>query len=213
MISVDVDPAQVQDVRARLAYLANGANRALSRTLNKTASKGKTLASQGIRRQVNLSAAYVRERLKGPADGWEYKATVNKLEARISTPRKGVLLYQFSTNPVAATGRPPEPIKVKVAAAGRTLTIPSAFWVWTKNSHKLTPAVRNEILQRLGMTRTLDKGEFTVLHGPSLSQVFTGVKDDISADLSAVLAANLLHEMEWLLQKYPPPGDDGSSET
>ena len=212
MISVDIDQAQLQEVYDRLAYLANGTNRALSRALNKTASKGKTVASRAIRQQVNLSAAYVRERLKGPANGLEFKATVNKLEARLSTPKRGVLMYQFSTNPVAAPGRPPEPVKVKVATAGRTITIQSAFWVWTKNSHKLTPAVRNEILRRLGMTRTLDKGDFTVLHGPSLSQVFTGVKDNISVDLSAVLAANLQHEMEWRLQKYPPPGDDGSSE-
>lgn len=212
MISVDVDQVQLQEVYDRLAYLANGTNRALSRALNKTASKGKTVASRAIRQQVNLSAAYVRERLKGPANGWEFKATVNKLEARLSTPKRGVLMYPFSTNPVAAPGRPPDPIKVKVATGGRTITIQSAFWVWTKGSNRLTPAVRNAVLQRLGMTRTFDKGEFTVLHGPSLSQVFSGVKDNISVDLSAVLAANLQHEMEWLLQKYPPPGDDGSSE-
>lgn len=212
MITVEVNQAQLQDVRERLFYLKNGAARALSRALNKTASKAKTLASKAIRQQVNLSATYVRERLKGPADGWAYKATVNKLEARLSAPKQGVLMYQFSTNSIAATGRPPEPVKVKVATAGRTITIKSAFWVWTKNSNKLTPAVRNEVLRKLGMTRTFDSGDFTVLHGPSLSQVFTGVKDAIGGDMSQVLADNLQHEMEWLLHKYPPPGDDGASE-
>ncbi|MBK8896828.1 MAG: hypothetical protein IPN66_06300 [Candidatus Competibacteraceae bacterium] len=62
------------------------------------------------------------------------------------------------------------------------------------------------------MKQKLDSGPYTVLHGPSLSQVFTDVKDDISDGMSALLAANLQHEMEWLLNKYPPPGDDGASE-
>lgn len=210
MISVEIDPTQVQEIRDRLDYLANGANRALSRALNKTASKAKTLSSRAIRDQVNLSAAYVRERLKGPANGWEYKATVTKLQAKLSTPKRGILLREFSTNTVAAPGRPPKPIKVRVAA--KLETIYSAFWVWTKGSHVLTPAVRNEILRRLGMTRTFDNGPFTVLHGPSLSQVFTDVKDSIAADMSALLAENMAREMDWLLQKYPPPGDDGASE-
>ena len=213
MISVEVNPAQVQAVRDRLAYLANGANRALSRALNKTASKTKSEASKAIRQQVNLTASYVRERLKGPANGWEYKATINRLQAKISTPKRGILLREFVTNFAnARPGKPSTPIRVKVKAGGASQVLVSGFYVRTKNSNVITPAVSNEILRRLGMTRTLDSGAFTVLHGPSLSQVFTTVKDQISGDLSAVLAANLQHEMEWLLHKYPPPGDDGSAE-
>ena len=212
MISVDIDRAQFQDAQERLDHIKNGAARALSRALNKTASKAKTIASRAIRNQINLSAAYVRENLKGPASGFAYKATVNKLTARLSASKRGVLLYQFSTNSVAATGRPPEQIKVRVKP-GRSVAIPSAFWVRTKGSNKLTPAVRNSVLRQLNMTRTTDSGSFTVLHGPSLSQVFNTVKDDIGGDMSQTLVDNFAHEMEWLLTKFPPPGDDGASET
>ncbi len=212
MISVDIDRAQFQDAQERLDHIKNGASRALSRALNKTASKAKTIASRAIRDQINLSAAYVRENLRGPANGFDYKATVNKLTARISASKRGILLYQFSTNSVAATGRPPEQIKVRVKP-GRSIAIASAFWVRTKGSNKMTPAVRNSVLRQLNMTRTTDSGSFTVLHGPSLSQVFSSVKDDIGGDMSQTLVDNFAHEMEWLLTKFPPPGDDGASET
>lgn len=212
MISVDIDRAQFQDAQERLDHIKNGAARALSRALNKTASKAKTIASRAIRNQINLSAAYVRENLKGPASGFAYKATVNKLTARLSASKRGVLLYQFSTNSVAATGRPPEQIKVRVKP-GRSVAILSAFWVRTKGSNKLTPAVRNSVLRQLNMTRTTDSGSFTVLHGPSLSQVFNTVKDDIGGDMNQTLTDNFAHEMEWLLTKFPPPGDDGVSES
>lgn len=212
MISVDIDRAQFQDAQERLDHIKNGAARALSRALNKTVSKAKTIASRAIRDQINLSAAYVRENLRGPANGFDYKATVNKLTAKLSASKRGILLYQFSTNSVAATGRPPEQIKVRVKP-GRAIAIPSAFWVRTKGSNKLTPAVRNSVLRQLNMTRTTDSGSFTVLHGPSLSQVFSSVKDDIGGDMSQVLTDNFAHEMEWLLTKFPPPGDDGTSES
>lgn len=214
MITVEIDRAQLESAQQRLAHIKNGAARALSRALNKTASKAKTVASRAIRDQINLSAADVWENLKGPANGFAYKATVNQLTARLSAPKRGLLLYHFATNAVAATGRPPTPIKLKIKPAGGAVTLASGFWIRTKDSNKITPAVRNVILIRLGMTRWVSgKLPYTALHGPSPSQVFADVKDDIGADMSAVLAANLNHEMDWLLTQHPPPGDDGSSES
>lgn len=210
-VEIEIDPGQLAAAKERLAHIKNGAKRALSRALNKTASKAKTVASRKIRDQINLTAAYVREKLKGPANGFAYKATINKLDARISAPKRGVLLHEFANTGSARLGRPAQRISLKIKPSGSAI-LASGFWVSTKTSGAITPAVRNEILSRLGMTGKLDSGPFTVLHGPSLSQVLTDVKDDIGADMSAVLAANLTHEMEWLLTKYPPPGDDGASD-
>lgn len=186
----------------------------MARALNRTASKAKTLASREIRNQVNLTAAYVRENLKGPANGWAFKATAGRLSAKLSTPKRGVLLRNFVTNAIPSSpGTPPIPIRVKVKAGGPTEVLKSGFYIRTKNSHVITPAVSNEVLRQFGMKQKLDSGAFTVLHGPSLSQVFTTVKDDISGGLGDLLADNLTHEMSWLLSKYPPPGDDGASES
>ncbi len=197
MITVDIDETQLAEVQERLAYLKNGAARALSRALNKTAARAKTIASSEIRKQINLSAAYVRDRLYGPSSGFEYRATVNKLTAKLSAKKRGILLREFATTE-ARLGRLKTPVRVRVKP-GSPKIMPGAFWVPLKGGNGLSIAIR--------------KGSnLDVLHGPSVSQVLTTVKDDISPQLSGVLAANLQHEMGWLLQKYPPPADDGSAD-
>jgi len=213
MIAVEFDPAQIQAVRERLAHIVNGAERAMARALNRTASKAKTLSSRAIRNEVNLSAAYVRDNLKGPANGAAFKAFPGKLSARLSTPKRGILLRNFVTNSTpSGPGRPATPIRVRVKAVGPTEVLRSGFYIKTQASNAITPAVRNEVLRQLNMKQKLDSGPYTVLHGPSLSQVFASVKDDISGDMSGLLAVNFEHETEWLLNKYPPPGDDGATE-
>lgn len=211
MIEVEVNQQQLEDAIRRLDYIKNGANRALSRALNKTASKSKTEASKAIRTQVRLTAAYVRERLKGPANGFAYKATVNKLQSKISTPTRGLRLDHFLTSlsPYRA-GRPTDPIKVKVKPKGASIAMPSAFWVRAKNSGGYLIAMRNEVLRAQGLKTKLSPGEYTVLSGPSLSQVFTTVKDDISFDMNEYLATVFEREIQYLLDTNTPP-DDGVS--
>ena len=214
MITVEIDPTQLAEVQEQLAYLQNGANRALARALNRTASRGKTLASREIRKQVRLSAADVRERLAGPANRFDCKATVNKLTAKISTAKRGIRLDNFlvSSAPTRA-GLPATPIKVRVKPTGAAKTIASGWWVRAKSSGGYLIVINNDVLRRLGMKDKISGGlPYTALHGPSLSQVFEDVKDQIGAELQIALADNLQHEMEWLITKYPPPGDDGSAE-
>jgi len=63
MIEVIVDPQQLEAMRARLAYIANGATKALYRALNKTASKARTEASKMIRAtELRVPASYLNER-------------------------------------------------------------------------------------------------------------------------------------------------------
>ena len=213
MISVEVDQAQWQAVQGRLAHIKNGASRALARALNKTASRAKTMASRAIRGQVRLTAAYVRENLRGPANGMSYKATVARLQAMLSTPNRGIRLDRFMTSqPPTRAGRPANPVRVKVKPTGGATVMPSAFFVQARNSGGYLIALRNAVIQRLGLKTKLSQSSgFSALHGPSLSQVFNSVRDELP-DLAGILAANLEHEMEWLLEQYPPPADDGSAE-
>lgn len=214
MISVEVDAAQLAEAQERLAYLRNGANRALARALNRTANKAKTLASREIRKQVRLSAADVRDRLAGPGTRFDCKATVNRLTAKISTAKRGLRLDNFLVSaPPTRAGRPATPIKVRVKPTGPAKTIASGWWVRAENSGGYLIVVRNDVLRKLGMKEKITGNlKYSALSGPSLSQVFASVKDDLAGDLETVLADNLQHEMEWLIAKYPPPGDDGSGE-
>lgn len=211
MIEIQINQQQFQDVQERLAYIKNGANLALSRALNKTAAKAKTEASKAIRSQVRLSASYVKEKINGPADGFEFKATSNKLTAKISTPKRGVRLDNFLTSlaPYRA-GRPTDPIKVKVKPTDSPVKISSAFWVPAKNSGGYLIVVRNEVLRQQGMKIKLAPAGYTVLSGPSISQVFNTVRDDISISLSEYLATVMERETAWLITKNPPPAGDGS---
>lgn len=194
MIRIDIDPAQLEAAQQRLAHIKNGAARALSRALNKTAARAKTAANTEIRQQVNLQAAEVRDKLK------IFKANVNQLTAKLSADRRGLLMYHYVTNySNAQKGRPRTPIRVKVKAGGQTYTLYSAFYVLTKNSHLLTPAY-------------LEGGKLKVLHSPSVSQVLMTVKDAIAPDMNATLAANFQRETDWLYTQHPPPSGDGSEE-
>lgn len=216
MIEVRVNEAQLRSVQDRLDYIANGAVKALYRALNKTASKAKTESSKEIRKQVRLTAAYIKENIKGPADGYAYRANSVKLLAKISAPKRGLRLDKFLVSaPPARAGRPSTPIKVKVKPTGASQSITSAFFVPAKGSGGYLIAVRNAVLlANPGMKTKVSGGAagYTVLSGPSLSQVFAKVKDALSAPMSEYLAKSLESETAWLIRKNPPPGGDGSGD-
>lgn len=209
MIEIEINEAQLAAAQAQLSYIKNGTAKALSRALNKTASKAKTEASKAIRSQVRLSASYVREKMQGPANGFAYKATINRLSSRIATPRRGIRLDNFLTSlsPYRA-GRPTEPVKVKVKPTGGAIKIASAFWVPAKNSGGYLIAVRNDVLRAKGMKDKLSPGAYTVLSGPSLSQVFNSVRDDISGPMNEYLATVFDREVAYLIAQNTP-ADDG----
>lgn len=193
-MQIEVNQEQLNDIVDRLSYIKNGATKAMYRALNKTASKVRTSASTEIRKQVRLSASDVREKLT------LWKANSNSLSASIKANKRGLLFYNFVTNyGNAQKGRPKTPIRVKIKPDGATIVLNKAFYIRTLNSNILTPAVN------VG-------GKLKVLFGPSVSQVFTTVKDDIAPDANEILRNNLQHETEWLIFKNPPPAGDGSDE-
>ena len=208
-IEVEINPAQLAAVQEKLAYLKRGADRALSRALNKTASKARTLASRAIRDQIDLPASTVRDKLKIK------KATINQLSSALSAEKRGLLMSNFVTNPGnARRGKPITPIRVKVKANGKSIVLYSAFYVLTKNSNILAPAIDNDVLIRLGMTHSISGSlPYTVLHGPSVSQVFNSVRADISPTLNEYLRESFQRETDWLYTQNPPPPGDGSDDS
>jgi hypothetical protein len=213
IVEVEFNQDQLRDVRERLDYISNGSARAMYGALNKTANHARTVASQQIRKQIRLSAAKVREKLKGPSDGFAYKANSGSLVSRVSAESRGLRMDNFliSLFPYRA-GRPTDPIRVQIKPSGAKKTIWDAFWVRAKNSGGYLIAMRNEILQAQGMKTSLGRLPYTVLSGPSVSQVFNTVRTDISQQMNAYLAEKLTAEMTWLINKYPPPPGDGSDE-
>lgn len=199
--TVQVDQTAVQDAVSLFEFVGGNSDDALRVAINKTAPKIKTLASKQIRTQVRLSASYVGERLEVT------KATRKRLSGAIATPSRGLLLSRFSTDPLIAGEKvgwlkpplvPPGGIRVKIKPSGSPKLAPGLA------GNKPFYMVLNKGANVGIMARGAD-GKVKALYGPSLSQVFNTVRDDVLPAAGAELQAQLLDAMRYLLVKAYPP--------
>lgn len=215
MIEVEVDRQQLAAMQERIAYIKGGATKALYRALNKTASKARTEASKQIRAtELRVPASYLNEvdssgarRLSGPSDGFEFSANSSKLVAKLSARKRGTRLDRFAT--VAA---PKKPIVVSVKPGGWTSAMPSAFWVKAKNSGGYLIAMRDEVLRSLGKTKLTGNLGYQALYTTSVHDALQNVIPAVSTQMTPYLASRLEAEIEWLIEKNPPPPGDGSGD-
>lgn len=200
--AVAVDEAAVADAVSAFEFVGGNSADALRIAINKCAPKIKTAASKAIRTQVRLSAAYVGDRLT------VRKASRTRLSGAISTPSRGLLLSRFSTDATISGDkvgwiRPP----LVPAGASRSrsspMAVPSLCRITTTTSRftLCSTGAKTWALQRAPARA----GGLHVFSGPSLSQVFTGVRTDILPDAGAELTAQLLDAMRYLLVKQHPP--------
>lgn len=202
--AIEVDQAQLAEAISLFEFVGGNTTDALRIAINKTTPKVRTLGSVKIREQVRLQASYVKDKLT------IRKATRSNLSAAIRTPSRGLLLSKFSTDSqVASDGirwlKPPEEpasgIRVKVKPAGETKTVsPGAsgdkpFYIVLKDSRALGIARRNSRY----------RNDIEVLHGPSLSQVFSTVRSDITPEASDELTRQMADSMRYILVKMHPP--------
>lgn len=209
--SVAVDQAQVKEAVALFEFVGGNSRDALRIAINKTAPKIKTLSSRKVREQVRLSASYVGDKLTVS------KASRANLSAAIMTPSRGLLLSKFSTDALIAGEKvswlkpppvPPLGIRVKVKpdgaakrVAGDSETTGQPFYLVLKNSGALGIAARRQSAGNRG-------GKLKVFHGPSLSQVFDEVRQEVLPEAGQELTQQMLDAMRYLLVKqYPPEAD------
>lgn len=203
MISYEVkaDSDDVAQAISLFEFVGGNAKDAIRVAINKAAKPIRTKASSAIRDQVRLKAGYVRDRLTIK------KATRGNLSGAIRTPSRGLLLSRFSTDPnvnpekVSWLKPPPEPprgIKVKVKPSGSSKTMSNNFF------YMVLPQSR-----ALAIVRRRDKvgprgGKIDVAYGPSLSQVFTDVSEDVLPEASEIYEKEMLDAIRFLLQKKFP---------
>ena len=199
--TVDVDKEHVADAVAAFEFVGGNSKSALRIAINKCSPKIKTAVSLAIRGQVNLRADYVKERLEIT------KATNSNLSGAIKTPSRGLLLSRFSADKVIANDlatwlRPPAVpaagIKVKIKPKGGAKFAPGMdgnkpFYMRLNNG------------KNLGIAARMASGKIHVFSGPSLSQVFNTVRNDVLPEAGAELTAQLLDAMRYLLVKQYPP--------
>lgn len=201
--NVQVDGAQVNEALAYFNFLGGATTDAVRVAINRSGPKVRTRASQAIRSQVRLKAKYVNDRLKFQ------KATRTKLEGRITTPSRGLLLSKFSTNSQISGDRvsffrPPEVpargIRVKVKPQGATKALSRDYFYMILPNSRAVGIVRRRPKGQTGPRG----GKFDVAYGPSLSQVFNTVRDDVLPEASNIYQSEMLDAIRFLLQKRYP---------
>ncbi len=168
---------------------AQANSRAVAQTaINSTLKRSKPKAVRAICAQVALRRPYVSERMR------EVPATKDSLEGRLSTPKRGILLNRFDFMRRMLTRRRKRTrkgkgkkgeaykqlagIRVRVKP-GRMKLMPGAFLIRLRRGKELGDDVGIAIRRRGAKGRS----NYTVRHGPSISQVFRSVKDDIAPDI------------------------------
>jgi hypothetical protein len=200
--TVKANEDQIADAVSLFKFVGGNTTDAVRIAINKSAPKIRTKSSSEIRTQVRLTARYVRDKLVIK------KATRKDLSGAIQTPSRGLLLSKFSTDTKISSGKtswilppptPPRGIKVKVKPVGSSKPLSSDyFYMVLPKSHALGIVKRRATLGSQG-------GEIEVAYGPSLSQVFDTVRDDVLPEAGEVYQAQLLDAMRYILtKKYPP---------
>lgn len=206
--NISANPEQIADAISLFEFVGGNIDEALRVAINKTAPKTRTAASRAIRDQVRLKAAYVNERLT------IRRATRKNLSGAISTPTRGILLSRFSTDAqianttiswISAPKPPAGGIKLRVKPSGSTKTLGGhpeidgkPFYLVLRNSRALGIAGRLKSPGKRG-------GKFKVFYGPSVSQVFNDVRNDVLPTASAEFQAQLVDAMRYILVKKFPP--------
>lgn len=204
---VRVDEAKLRQAIGVFELVGGNTDKAVRVAINKAGPKVRTRASREIRSQVRLKAADVNRRLKFE------RATSGKLEGRIRAPSRGLLLSRFATNRQVADPNirwlspPPEPprgIKVKVKPRGGTEKVTGGSDVAGKPFYMVLPNSRRLAIAARRRTSGPEGGEIKVFFGPSLSQVWTDVKDDVQPEASEIYTGELIDAMRFLLAKEHP---------
>lgn len=208
--------ANKQDIAEAVSlfeFVGGNTSDAMRIAINKAAPRVRTKASSAIRSQVRLKAAYVRERLTIK------KATRSNLSGAIKTPSRGLLLTRYSTDSLISGDKvgwlkpppvPPRGIKVKVKPTGSPETFPNEFFYMVlPNSRQLAIARRRTAAevtaaQAAGKGPGSKGGKVDVKYGPSLSQVFNTVRDDVLPESSDIYQQELLNAMSFVLRKQFP---------
>ncbi len=113
------------------------------------------------------------------------KATFSRLESRVFAEQRGLRMTNFLTTEPGVT-----PAKTRIKPVGRAKSWPSAFFLKLRNTDgKLGLFVRKN-------------GKLKHIYGPSASQVFTEVSDEIAGPMQQFLIERLDKTTADVLRQY-----------
>lgn len=199
--------ASLSEAMALLEWYGIHTEDAVRIAINKTAPRVRTMASREIRNQVRLQASYVNSRMS------VIRASRGQLTGGISTPSRGMLLSRFSTDTsIADDARtwdrapavPPRGIRVKVKPSGSVKVVRGGSGTKGQPFYMRLPGGNLGIVARRQFPGP-EGGRIDVLYGPSLSQVFDSVRDDVLPAATEEYERQLIDAMRYLAVKRLPP--------
>jgi hypothetical protein len=199
-MSLSIDKRQFSQARKFVQGTIKAAEKAQFRAVNRVTSKFRTAASKAIRGQVRLPAAYVNENLT-----ITQKATEQRPEAVISGRKRPTRLARYGAKQLAraasgargdqlrgiASGKKQAGVSVSVSRRSSRKKMRGAFLLPLKNSGVMGVFVRT------GSGR----GDIEHLYGPSVDQVFRGVRRELKPEISKELAKEYRAQLNYAMQK------------
>lgn len=183
--------------QAQLKAMVSVIDKAQADAVNSATRKALTLAVNGIKSQVNLKSPYIRTKLRV-----YQKATSRKPEAALGAESRGVLLDRFdgqqmvvkTKQPSRSKGDPLRGISAGYKSKGTTVKVKTkgstkffkGFYIPLKNNNSMGIAVRTGSR----------KNDYKILYGPSVSQTFKTIREDISEETKDLLVTELLKALE-----------------
>ena len=163
-----------------LSEVPNGYEAAVSRSMNRAATAGRSAAVSTIRQEYTIKASTVRRNFT------IHKATRSDLEALVTSKGPRIQLVNYKTRPKTdTTGNARKPVRVAVKARGGLKPLGKSF------------VYRGKILQRLD-TSSLPVQE---VYGPAIP-VLSGnneVVDNVEKTMQETFLKRLDHETGYLL--------------
>lgn len=172
---------------------------AAARAINRTSDRARTAAARAIREQVAFPGSYLNPS-EGRLNVTSY-ATREKLEAVVTARTRPTMLARFAQG--GAIGKAGVTVEV---APGFAKFMKKAFLIRLPAGRKgdvdtksnLGLAIRlkpNEVIHNKRVMQRL-KGNLYLLYGPSVSQVFSTVREDIAPEISDTLGDEFIRLME-----------------
>ncbi|MFP3979167.1 phage tail protein [Marinobacter sp. KMM 10035] len=199
-MSLTIDKSQFQQARKFIQATVRAAEKAQFRAVNRVASKFRTSASKTIRDQVRLPAAYVNDNLKV-----SQKATQNNPVAIISGRKRPTRLARYGAKQLArsakaatgdqlrgiSTGKKQAGVSVAVSRKGSRKKMRKAFLLPLRNAGVMGVFVRTGSGQK----------DIEHLYGPSVDQVFRGLREKLKPDISKELVKEYRAQLNYAIQK------------
>jgi hypothetical protein len=207
--TVKADTEQLKEAISLFEFIGGKTADALRVAINKTLPIVKTSASRAIGEQVNLTAAYIKSKLS------TQPATRENVTGRLFAESRGTLLSRFEASAkvslFAKILTPADPIKVKVnpgagqikVLKGDAETYGQPFYFRLKNA-----GPDPDLSYGIGAWRIATGpkgGRIKTFYGPSVSQVYKTVKDEIAPDAQQTYTRQVIDAMRYILQKQFPP--------